>query len=55
VLFNIHAAHFSQFMTAMVSNAEASLQIEPECHQLDVCKSQSNPEEVFYTRFTASK
>ncbi len=55
VLFNIHSVHFAQFMTAMASNAETSLQIEPECHQFDVCRSPSNPDEVFLYEVYSSK
>ena len=55
VLFKINAADFAQFMAAMVSNAETSLQNEPECHQFDVCASHRNPDEVFLYEVYSSK
>ncbi|NYT24346.1 antibiotic biosynthesis monooxygenase [Alcaligenaceae bacterium] len=37
VNFEIHPANFQEFLLLVQENARLSLQIEPGCHQFDVC------------------
>ncbi len=50
VLFKIHAAHHSAFLSAMHSNARTSLATEAGCHQFDVCEGgdAQSPEVFLY-------
>jgi autoinducer 2-degrading protein len=45
--FEIHPEHFDSFMRAMVANAHASLDLEVNCLQFDVCTSDANQHHVF--------
>ena len=38
VLFTIQAAHYPNFLSAMLQNAATSLADEPGCSQFDVCE-----------------
>jgi (4S)-4-hydroxy-5-phosphonooxypentane-2,3-dione isomerase len=48
VLFKIQTAYYPQFLAEMRSNANTSVQVEPGCHQFDVCEGgSSDAPEVF--------
>jgi (4S)-4-hydroxy-5-phosphonooxypentane-2,3-dione isomerase len=42
VLFNIHPVHHTEFMAAMIENAQTSLAAEPGCLVFDVCESRAD-------------
>ena len=45
--FQIHPEQFDAFMSGMLTNATASLELEPHCEQFDVCVSKDDPHHVF--------
>jgi (4S)-4-hydroxy-5-phosphonooxypentane-2,3-dione isomerase len=45
--FHIHPEHIKDFMPRMLANAKASMDLEENCLQFDVCVSASNPHQVF--------
>ncbi len=45
--FQIHPGQMDGFMVGMQANAKASLDLEENCLQFDVCISTSNPDQVF--------
>ena len=45
--FQIHPEHFDAFMPSMLANAKASVKLEENCLQFDVCVSATNPHQVF--------
>ncbi len=45
--FHIHPEHIEAFMPGMLANAKASLDLEENCIQFDVCISTSDPNHVF--------
>ncbi len=47
VTFQIKPAHLAEFMPAMQANAADSVQLEPDCHQFDVCVSLDDPNRIF--------
>ena len=47
VTFVIHEQWVSDFETAILINAQASLNNEPGCDRFDVCRDENNPS-VFY-------
>ena len=50
VAFTISAAHYTEFMEAMVANARSSCQEEAGCRQFDVCESPAQHGKVFLTQ-----
>jgi (4S)-4-hydroxy-5-phosphonooxypentane-2,3-dione isomerase len=52
----VHPAHIANFMPEMLANAQASLSLEPECHQFDVCQSANDPGHIFlYEIYTSQE
>lgn len=47
VSFTIKPDRRDAFMQAMLTNAAASKELEPGCHQFDVCTDADSPDEVF--------
>lgn len=47
VLFAVHSAYHTEFMTAMVNNARISLEREPGCRQFDVSTAINNADDIF--------
>jgi (4S)-4-hydroxy-5-phosphonooxypentane-2,3-dione isomerase len=47
VLFNIHKEHWQPFKKAMQTNAQTSLEVEPGCHQFDVCEGDPGSHSIF--------
>jgi (4S)-4-hydroxy-5-phosphonooxypentane-2,3-dione isomerase len=45
--FQIHSEHLDAFMPSMLANAKASLELEENCLQFDVCTSAADPCHVF--------
>jgi (4S)-4-hydroxy-5-phosphonooxypentane-2,3-dione isomerase len=45
--FQIHPEHLDAFMPSMLANAKASLELEENCLQFDVCVSSADPHQVF--------
>jgi (4S)-4-hydroxy-5-phosphonooxypentane-2,3-dione isomerase len=46
VEFQLHSGCLERFMPLMVRNAALSLELEPHCHQFDVCQTAANGAEV---------
>ena len=55
VLFTLQPAHQAAFLQAITSNAKKSLADEPGCRQFDVCKSGSDPSQIFLYEVYDSK
>jgi (4S)-4-hydroxy-5-phosphonooxypentane-2,3-dione isomerase len=55
----VHPEHIASFMPEMLANAQASLLLEPECQQFDVCQSEDDLGRIFlyeiYTSLEAFK
>lgn len=47
VTFKIISENIDQFMPLMLDNAKASFELEPECHQFDVCFDENDKSIVF--------
>lgn len=47
VTFRIAAEHWDAFLKLMHDNAQASLNLEVDCLQFDVCTDPARPNEVF--------
>ena len=47
VAFEIWPQHWNEFIDLMNQNAKASLELEAQCHQFDVCTDEARPHEVF--------
>jgi (4S)-4-hydroxy-5-phosphonooxypentane-2,3-dione isomerase len=45
--FQIHPEHLEAFMPSMLANAKASLELEENCLQFDVCVDRSSGSQVF--------
>ena len=54
VTFTIKSTHLSEFMTAMLENARASIE-EEGCHQFDVCTDPENPNVIFLYELYTNK
>lgn len=53
VTFEIRAPHWSEFVDAVMQQAQNSLQLEPDCHVFDVCLNDSKTSRVFlYEKYT---
>ncbi len=47
VNFRINPEYLEAFMPNMRENARLSVELEPGCHQFDVCTDPERPDEVF--------
>lgn len=47
VQLSIHADHLAAFLPLMQENAQNSRQLEPECHQFDVCQDPETPTQIY--------